>query len=420
MSVEEALERILAIEPLPGESVGLARVRGRTLRERVTADRDLPPFDRSMLDGYAVRRTALLEGPVRLPIVGEIPAGVAPDFAIGPREAAAIMTGAPTPAGADCVVKVEDTTRDGNFMEWPAPGRPDAIPGPGYGVSPRASEVRKGTTLLEPGVRLSSAAVGLLATVGHVQIRVGRLPRVAVLSTGDELTHPRTQRLRPGQIRDANSHLIAARCRALGLPTRRLGHVVDEPLQLASEINRGLRADALIVSGGVSMGRFDLVEPALEDQGIHLHIAAVAIRPGKPFVFGTAADGGPPIVFGLPGNPVSALTTFEVLARPALDRLQGRRDPRRPRVPVRLAAPISNRGPRRAFLPARVWTGPGGELVAMPVRSAGSADIGAVALANALLVVPENAGTVPPGETLSCQPLGDPPDPGPGWHDPRA
>ena len=423
--VEETLRRILERTPqLPAEMVGLAAARGRVLREAVFADRDLPPFDRSAVDGYAVR-AACLAGGGRLRVVDQIPAGTMPRIPVGPGEAAAVMTGAPIPEGADAAIMVEDTVRDGDFVRWPAPDRnPPPVRNPpavraGDRITARGAEVRAGTKLLEAGGRVSAAALGLLATVGKVEVAVGRRPRVAVFSTGDELRHPRTATPRPAQIRDANSHMIAARCRGLGLPTRRLGFAPDDPQKLAETIASGLQSDVLFISGGVSMGRYDYVEPVLEAAGVRLLITAVAIRPGKPFVFGITGESRPILVFGLPGNPVSALTTFEVLARPALEKMEGIPDPRSPRPSVRLLAPVTQHGPRRAFLPARVGISENGELTAQPIRSQGSGDIAAVALANAFVIVPDNAGTIPAGESVAAHPLPGFPDAGPGWHDPR-
>lgn len=419
ISVEEALGRILErIRRLPTETVSLGEARGRVLREDVFADRDLPPFNRSAVDGYAVRAACLANGG-RLRIVDQVPAGAMPRAPVGPGEAAAIMTGAPIPEGADAAIMVEDTVLDGDFVVWPAPGRNPPPVAPGNRVTARGAEVRKGAKLLEAGIRITPAGVGLLATVGKARVAVAGRPRAAVFSTGDELRHPRSSRLGPAQIRDANSHMIAARCRALGLPVRRLGFAADDPEHLARTIRAGLTADVLFISGGVSMGRYDYVEPVLERAGVRLLVTAVAIRPGKPFVFGVREGSRPVFVFGLPGNPVSALTTFEVFARPALDALQGIADPRPPRPSVRLLAPVSQRGPRRAFLPARVGLADDGALTAQPVRSQGSGDIAAVALANALVIVPEDAGTIPAGDRVEVQPLPGFPDAGAGWHDPR-
>ena len=418
--VEEALRVVLdGARPLAGETVGLAAAGGRVLRETVAADRDLPPFDRAQVDGYAVQAASLAGGGVRLRIVDRIAAGQTPRVPVGPGEAAAIMTGAPMPEGADAAVMVEHTAESSGFMRWPKPGTAPPPVRAGERVTARGAEVRAGTRLLEAGGRLSPAGIGLLATVGKVRVRVGRRPRVTVLSTGDELTHPRTRSPRPARIRDANSHMITSRCRALGLPVRRLGFVGDDPGRLAAAISRGLAADALFISGGVSMGRFDFVEPALEENGVRLAVTAVAIRPGKPFVFGVSGEAGGALVFGLPGNPVSALTTFEVFARPALDRLEGLAEVGAPRLPARLAAPVTNAGPRRAFLPARVTCSGDGDPAAWPIRSQGSADIAALALANALLVVPENAGALEAGARVFVRPLSGFPDPRARWHDPR-
>ena len=403
---------------LPAEMVGLASARGRVLREAVFADRDLPPFDRSAVDGYAVRAACLASGG-RLRVVDQIPAGTMPRIPVGPGEAAAVMTGAPIPRGADAAIMVEDTVRDGDFVGWPAPDRNPPPVRAGDRITARAAEVRAGVKLLEAGGRVSAAALGLLATVGKVEVAVGRRPRVAVFSTGDELRHPRTATPRPAQIRDANSHMIAARCRGMGLPTRRLGFAPDDPRRLAETIASGLESEVLFISGGVSMGRYDYVEPVLDAAGVRLLVTAVAIRPGKPFVFGITGESRPILVFGLPGNPVSALTTFEVLARPALEKMEGIPDPRSPRPAVRLLAPVTQHGPRRAFLPARVGISGNGELTAQPIRSQGSGDIAAVALANALVIVPEDAGTIPAGESVAAHPLPGFPDPGPEWHDPR-
>lgn len=419
LSVEEALHRVLGNTPrLPVETMSLGTARGRVLREPVFADRDLPPFDRSAVDGYAVRAADLRSGG-RLRVVEEIAAGTMPRMPVGPGEATAVMTGAPIPEGADAAIMIEHTVREGEFVRWPAPGQELPSVRPGQRITPRGAEVRAGTRLLEAGIRLSAAAVGVLATVGKIRVAVGRRPRVAVFSTGDELLHPRTRAPGPAQIRDSNSHLITARCRQLGLPVRRLAFVPDQPPRLAAAINRGLEADVLFISGGVSMGRFDYVEPVLQQAGVRLLVTAVAIRPGKPFVFGISDSARPTLVFGLPGNPVSALTTFEVLARPALNRMEGLADPGLPQLSVRLLAPVTKRGPRRAFLPARVGVSAGGELTARPIRSQGSGDIAAVALANALVIVPEQAAGVAAGERAAALPLPGFPDPGPDWHDPR-
>ncbi len=418
--VADALASILRLTPeREVEEVGLGGACGRVLLETIRADRDQPPFDRSLVDGYAVRAADLKSGG-SLRLVGTIAAGRTADFEIGPGEAAAIMTGAPIPSGADASILVEHASSDGRTVSWPLPEFASLAPlEPGANVARRGRDVRSGTPLLPEGTRISPAGVGLLATVGRTRVRVGRRPRIAALSTGDELAHPRRQRLGPAAIRDANSHMLAARCRSLGLPTRRLGIASDAPDALERAIADGLSADALLVSGGVSMGRFDLVEGVLEKLGAKSHIASVAIRPGKPFVFATVGDPVRRLVFGLPGNPVSALTTFDVLVRPALDRWEGLASPARPQVRVRVEAGIANPGPRRAFLPVRVRSGSGGELTARPIPIRGSGDVSAIALANGLVTLP-GASALDAGAQATVEPISGFPDPDPGaWRDPR-
>ncbi len=418
--VGEARGAILARTPMLGtEEVGLGAACGRVLRETIRADRDQPPFDRALVDGYAVRAADLGTGrPLR--IRGTVPAGRAADFGIGPGEAAAIMTGAPMPSGADAVILVEHTDSDGRRISWPVAGFRSLPPvEPGDQVARRGRDARAGSPLLGEGLRLTPGGIGLLATVGRTRVRVGLRPRIAVLSTGDELAHPRKRSLRTAEIRDANSHMLAARCRALGLRTRRLGFVRDRPVALARAVEEGLREDVLLVSGGVSMGRFDLVEDVLVECGATLHITSVAIRPGKPFVFATVGDPVRRLVFGLPGNPVSALTTLDVLVRPAFDRSEGLADPARPRIRVRLETPVSNPGPRQACLPVRVRSGRNGDLTACPIPIRGSGDISAIALANGLLVLPGTSAT-PAGAPALVEPLPGFPDPdAAAWRDPR-
>lgn len=425
LGAEEALEAVLGqARPLGGEVAGLAAATGRILLDPVRADRDQPPFDRVLVDGYAVRAASLGSG-ARLRVVAEIAAGQTSRTVVGPGEAAAVMTGAPMPPGADAAIMVEHTARESvageEFVTWPAPGASPPPVRPGTAVAPRGCETRAGTVLLRPGGRITAAAAGVLASVGKVRVQVGRRPTVAVMSTGDELLHPRARRPGPARIRDANSPMLAARCRALGLRVRRLGIVRDDPERLRTAIRTGLESDVLLLSGGVSMGRFDYVEPVLEGLGVRLLVTSVRIRPGKPFVFGfreeDSASSG--LVFGLPGNPVSAFTAFELFARPALDRLEGMERVRRPRFRVRLLNPVVNRGPRQAFLPGRVRTAPDGVLEAHGIRSVGSADLGAIGQANALLVLPAGAGEAPPGAEILAMPLEGFPDSGPGWQDPR-
>lgn len=435
--VSEALRIVLErTAEAPPEEVPISRAAGRVLRETVRADRDFPPFDRAAVDGYAVRAADLASGEARLRVSGLSRAGRSPRFVVRPGRAAAVMTGAPMPRGADTAIPVEHTEEEGGFVSWPSswprpgPGAAGAAPA-GAAASPpaagsritrRGAEAAAGSRLLAPGARLTAAGVGLLAAVGRTRVSVGRRPSAAVVSTGDELAHPSARRIGPARIRDANSWLLAARCRACGLETRRLGIVRDEPEALAAAIRRGLEAEMLFLSGGVSAGRFDHVEEVLAAAGVRLLITAVAIRPGKPFVFGAAEPPGKTLVFALPGNPASALTTFEVFAAPAIRRFEGLSAPEPAPVRASLGGALPAAGPRRAYLPARLTAGPDGSPEVFPIRSRGSGDLSALALANGLVILPEGRGPARPGEEVPVLPLDSGPDPvgeGAGWHDPR-
>lgn len=426
--VSEALRIVLERTPeAPPEEVPISRAAGRVLRETVRADRDFPPFDRASVDGYAVRAADLASGEARLRVSGLSRAGRAPRFIVRPGRAAAVMTGAPMPEGADTAIPVEQTGEEDGFVCWPRPrraeaGAGEAAPSAGSRITRRGAEAAAGSRLLAPGARLTAAGAGLLAAVGRTRVSVGRRPSAAVVSTGDELAHPSARRIGPARIRDANSWLLAARCRAHGLETRRLGIVRDEPEALAAAIRRGLEAEMLFLSGGVSAGRFDHVEEVLAAAGVRLLVTAVAIRPGKPFVFGAAEPPGRTLVFALPGNPASALTTFEVFAGPAIRRFEGLAAPEPPVVRARLGGALPAAGPRRAYLPARLTVRPDGSPEVFPIRSRGSGDLAALALANGLVVLPEGRGPARPGEPVPVLPLDSGPDPigeAAGWHDPR-
>lgn len=433
IAVPDALRIVLERTPTaPAEEVPISRAAGRVLREAVRADRDFPPFDRAAVDGYAVRAADLVSGEARLPVSGLSRAGRSPRFLVRPGRAAAVMTGAPMPEGADTAIPVEHTEEEDGFVRWPRPGpgagggapAGAAAPPPRAGsrVTRRGAEAAAGSLLLAPGARLTAAGVGLLAAVGRTRVSVGRRPSAAVVSTGDELAHPSARRIGPARIRDANSWLLAARCRAHGLETRRLGIVRDEPEALASAIRRGLEAEMLFLSGGVSAGRFDHVEEVLAAAGVRLLITAVAIRPGKPFVFGAAEPPGRTLVFALPGNPASALTTFEVFAAPAIRRFEGLAAPEPALFRASLGGALPAAGPRRAYLPARLTARPDGSLEVFPVRSRGSGDLSALALANGLVILPEGRGPARAGEEVPVLPLDSGPDAvgaAAGWHDPR-
>jgi len=397
ISVERVLSIVLSrATPLPPEEIDFTDAPGRMLREDAAADTDLPPFRRSAVDGFALRARDTASVPARLKVVGSVPAGTYPDFRIGPGEAASIMTGAPVPEGADAVSMVEES-REGSDGVVILAGV-----GPGQNVAPQGAEVRRGEVVLKSGTRLDAAAVAVAATVGRTRLLVGRRPTVSVAATGDELVHPSTTP-GPGQIRNSNGFSLVAQCRAIGIEPRYLGVAGDNEASLREFVRRGLETDVLLLSGGVSMGRYDLVEKALSDLGVRILVDAVALKPGKPLVFGVGVDGK--LVFGLPGNPVSTMVTFEIFVRTALARLEGAFHPAREILQARLLGGLTNRGPRRAYLPGWLRAGDDGDLVAEPIPTKGSADIVAYAKANALLIVPEDQDHLESGSPVSVYPL---------------
>ena len=398
LSVEEALNCVLThVEPLPPENVGFDNVSGRLLQENIVSDIDLPPFARSAVDGYAVRSKDLYKVPTRFSIVGEVPAGSFPQFSVGPGEAAQIMTGAPVPKGADAVQMVEHSQLYGTNVEIMKTVKC------GQNVAQQGSEVRSGDTVLRKGTRLDPAAVAVAATVGKTAVLVGKRPQVAIMATGNELVHP-SQIPTLGQIRNSNGFSITAQSMQAGAETNYLGIAKDNANSLLELIRQGLESDVLLISGGVSMGRFDLVEPTLEQLGVELLFSAVQLKPGKPLVFGRSMNSNT-LVFGLPGNPVSTMVTFELFVRVAIARLEGALYPVRPLLKASLCTELLNRGSRRAYLPGWIFADANGQLFARPIRSKGSGDIVAFSKANALLIVPEDRAGVEQGEDVTVYPL---------------
>ena len=394
---EEALEIVLReTKPLPDEEVSLDEAVSRVLAEDVASDRDLPPFDRAAMDGYALRAEDVASAPVALDVIGEVRAGQWPDLEIGVRQAARIMTGAPVPRGADAVQPVERTQPLDEFRV--------TIHSPverGAHVAPRGSEARAGDVVLARGRTVDPGAIAVLASAGKSRVRVGRRPVVAVLVTGDEIVDVAATP-GPGQIRNSNGPAVAAQARLAGAEVRLLGVAPDRQDAIAAALRAGPGADVLVVSGGVSAGDYDLVEPALLDLGARFLFTKVAIKPGAPLVFGRLGEA---LVFGLPGNPVSAQVTFELFVRAALLAMQGASVPSRPRVGVELLGAVRNRSGRKSHVPARVRH-EGGRLVARPVRSMGSGDLSAHARANALVVVEADRALAAAGETAEALLLG--------------
>jgi molybdopterin molybdotransferase len=372
VSVDQAIEVILQNVALLGtEIVPLDRAIGRVLAETVYAADDMPPFVASAVDGYAVV-AADRDQPRR--VVTEIIAGSATGETLERGTTVRIMTGAPVPAGADAVIMVEDTTEtDGQMV-------PRAAPREGENVYPRGLDVSVGQRVLEPGTVLGGPEVGLLATVGRATAEVFRQPRVAVLSTGDELVEPGEQ-LRPGSIRDSNRYALMSSVRDAGGEPISLGRVRDDEAEQEALIREGLRvADVVLTSGGVSVGSRDLIKPILRRIGT-VHFGRVSFKPGKPTTFATVGDR---IVFGLPGFPVSSLVSFEVFVRPALRKMQGYPRVHRPVVSVEVEHDVS-RSPDRPEYQRAVVRWRDGRLVAAATGAQRSSRLLSMVGANALL-----------------------------------
>lgn len=362
---------------------------GLVLAQEVQTDREYPPFDRSTRDGYAARSKEAVAG-AQLKCVGEIKAGDTVTESLTAGTCLQIMTGAAVPAGADAVVMIEYTSREGDLARFERAAQP------GQNIVPRGSEASAAQTILTPGMRLGYAELALAAQVGALQLECARRPRVAILSTGDEVVLI-DETPGPFQIRNSNSVSLAAQVRTAGGEPVVLGNAADRIEDLGEKIKRGLKEDALVLSGGVSMGKYDLVESALKAMGAEFFFDAVAIRPGKPAVFGMC-QGKP--VFGLPGNPVSTMVTFELFVAPAIDLLSGAAARALPLVEARLAEAMKEKSGLTHFLPARLeWRV--GLAEVRPLKWQGSGDIAALAKANCFLVVPANRENIAIGENVS-------------------
>src|SRR5947208_5693848 len=390
LTVEEALDQILShVRPLGTELVELTAALGRVLAEPVVSRRELPPWPNSSMDGYAVRADDTRAGGVELVVVGRIIAGSLPARTLRTGEAMRIFTGAPLPAGADAVVRQAGVTADAERVAIPRPVARGAF------VRPAGEDVRAGDVVVETGETISAAEVGLLAALGHARVRVHRRPRVAVLSTGNELADLGTEP-GPGQIPNTNTYSLMAQVIEAGAEPINLGVVPDHLEAITERLRWGLAAaDVLVTSAGVSVGELDLVREALERSGAELHLWQVSMRPGKPITFGTR-DGRP--VFGLPGNPVSAMVTFELFVRPALRRMAGADVIDRPRIRARALDRIANPGSQRGYL--RVTLTPDGlSYGARLTGDQGSAILRSMVLADGLAVVAPDP-PIAPGEAV--------------------
>jgi len=396
ISVQAHLDRILAvIEPLSPLQLGLMDAHGCVLTEDVVAPAPLPGFDNSAVDGYAVRwddvSGASEHSPAVLPVTGDVAAGPASPLRVQPGLCVRIMTGAMMPAGADAVVPVEWT--DGGVASVSI----TRAPAVGSNIRRSGEDVQAGDVVLEAGSHLGSAQIGLAAAVGRSRLIVRPRPRVVVVSTGSELTEA-GQPLLPGRIVDSNSPALTAAAIEAGAIAYRVGIVPDDPRELAATLEDQLvRADVLVTSGGVSVGAYDVVKEVLSRIGT-VSFDKVAMQPGMPQGFGTIGPDSTP-VFGLPGNPVSALVSFEAFVRPALRKMLGATPLERPRVRAVTSAALTSPLGKRSFL--RVSLGvEQGAYVVTPVSGTGSHLLAGMARANALAVVPEDVERVAAGDPV--------------------
>jgi len=392
--VEEHASRL---QPSGKETVELLESAGRVLAESVMADRNFPPFPRATRDGYAVRAADLGQLPAQLKVIGEIKAGAAVDPALRlqPGKAVLIMTGAPVPPGADAVVMVEYTSQTADRVEI-AKGI-----SAGDNVVPIGAEARKGDRLLTSGTRLDPAAIAVAASVGKSHLQVHLKPRVAVLATGDELVELDAS-VGPTQIRNSNSYSLAAQIQGAGGDPVILPIAPDEPMRLRELIAEGLEADLLLLSGGVSMGKYDLVEQVLAEFGAEVFFTGAKIQPGRPIVFGRipSTEAAHTYFFGLPGNPVSTMVTFELFARPMLEALAGMSPRKLVFVYARLKAEIKTKTGLKRFLPA-ILSGEFERSEVELIPWQGSGDIAATARANCYVVIPPDRERIATGEWMA-------------------
>lgn len=404
LAFDEALARVLAAVPRPRrERVPLARSQGRVLARDVRADRDLPPFDRAALDGYAVRVSGKFGGIQALPIVGEVAAGDKPPRVLPLDSCIRIWTGASVPAGAQGIVPIERAREtDGRaYLEGPV----DIDATPREGIVDRGTDARRGAALIGRGRRITPAEAALLASVGIAEVPVFSEPEVAIVVTGHELVPPSSK---PGavQIRSANDATVAAIVEAVGVSgVSYLGLIEDDPAPLRRALRRGLGHDILVVTGGVSAGRLDLVPDILRELGVRIVLHRVAIRPGKPFLFGIDTKGGRrTAVFGLPGNPVSVLATAVVFLVPFIRAWRGEPEPRRS-LRARVKAPIQRSAGLLHFVPCTLDVDAEGALRAGEIPMHGSGDFASAARARAFLRIPGSATEHPAGSILDADPI---------------
>ncbi|HUI84050.1 MAG TPA: gephyrin-like molybdotransferase Glp [Candidatus Binatia bacterium] len=393
-SVEEYAATLSPTEP---EMLSLLEAVGLVLAEDLRADRDFPPFPRSTRDGFAVRAADVGMAPARLQCIGEIRAGATPEqsaMAVGAGEAVEIMTGAPVPAGADAVVMLEHAQRSGNAITVQ---RPVAT---GENVVAMGAEAKRDAVMVARGTRVNHTIVAVAGAVGRAEVAVYRRPRVAILATGDEVVDINLQP-GPNEIRNSNSYSLAAQVQVAGGEPMILPVAMDEAEDLALLLRKGLEADLLLITGGVSAGKYDLVEQVLASFEARIFFAGAEIQPGRPVVFGEAPAGrGATPFFGLPGNPVSTMVTFQLFAQPVLDALCGAKPRSLPFAQAVLKSEFSSKTGLTRFLPAKLGGTPEHPEVEL-VRWQGSGDLMAISGSNCYIVVPPDRERFSGGEAVT-------------------
>jgi molybdopterin molybdotransferase len=379
---------------LSAESVALSDAMRRILAEDIISDTDLPPFNRAQMDGYAVRAADVETTPARLRIVGESAAGAGWHHEMKAGEAVRIMTGAPVPQGADAVQQVELT------RELNGAGTVEILESVqiGRSIVRRAAEIKAGETVLRAGEEINAQAIATLASFGYARVKVGRQPRVAVMATGSELVNVDRTPARD-QIRDSNNYTIEAYAKLAGATVERVPLAGDDTELLKKQMTAALeRCDVLVTSGGVSMGVYDFTKAAFRELGAEIFFERVALKPGKPTVFGKIGDR---LIFGLPGNPVSVAVTFNLFVRTALRAMQAATEKTLPEVTTVLERNVKASPDRDSYLPAVLRTDEDGRLLAEPLKWGGSSDFVSFARANGLIMVPAG-GAFAAGDRARC------------------
>lgn len=390
-----AAQRVIldAVISMGTEMVKLEQSVGRVLAQEIRANRDLPPYDVSAMDGFAVRSADVASAPATLEIIEDIKAGDLPTKTVAAGQCARIMTGAPMPPGADAVIRVEDTQEvAANRVQINKSVKPK------NDVRLQGENMRDGDVVLKPGTEITPGVIGVLATVKAAQFAVFRRPRVAILSTGNEL-EGLDEPVDPNKIPNSNSYALMAQVQALGIEPVLLGIARDDPDELAQYLKRGLEYDVLLVSGGTSVGVHDYVRPTIEKLGVQMKFWRVAIRPGHPLAFGMTDKTA---VFGLPGNPVSSMVCFEEFVVPALRRMMGNPRLYRRTVPARLAHDVKFRPGRTEFIRVQLTRDEAG-YIASSTGTQSSGVLLSMAKADGLLVVPSDSTGLAAGEQVTVQ-----------------